>query len=316
VSEVIDAVRTFSQHLAAVGWTALGIGLLFHLLRLVVRVPAWRNILVAASRGSRVPWRGVTGAYFAGVGVNAILPARSGDLLRLYLVKRRIDGSTYPTLGATLIVETLFDTIVAAAILLWAIVAGLLPALHVLPHLPAIDWHWPLQHPRLAAIIAGIWIVALAILGVVGARKVREFRQRVRQGFTILSRPRRFLTGVVTWQAASWVFRFATVYMFLRAFHVPASAHNALLVLVVQSLSTLFPFTPGGVGTQQGLLVYVFRGAPISKTALLSFSVGMQVATALLSAVLGFASILLMLKTLHWRKLVVADEQKAYARKG
>jgi len=80
--------------------------------------------------------------------------------------------------------------------------------------------------------------------------------------------------------------------------------------------STLFPFTPGGVGTQQGLLVYVFRGAPISRTALLSFSVGMQVATALLSALLGFASILLMLKTLRWRKLVVADEQKAYAREG
>src|SRR5207244_13509685 len=90
-------------------------------------------------------------------------------------------------------------------------------------------------------------------------------------GFAILRRPRRFAAGVVTWQAASWIFRLATVYAFLRAFHVPATAHNALLVLVVQSLATLFPFTPGGVGTQQGLLVYVFRGAPISKTALLTF---------------------------------------------
>jgi uncharacterized membrane protein YbhN (UPF0104 family) len=87
-------------------------------------------------------------------------------------------------------------------------------------------------------------------------------------------------------------------------------------VLVVQSLATLFPFTPGGVGTQQGLLVYVFRGESISKTSLLSFSIGMQVATAVLSALLGFASILLMLRTLRWRKLVVADEQRAYAREG
>jgi uncharacterized membrane protein YbhN (UPF0104 family) len=316
VSQVIDAGRTFFEHLAAVGWTALGFGLLFHLLRLLVRVPAWRNILRASYRDSRVPWRGVTGAYLAGVGVNSVLPARSGDLLRLYLVKRRIKGSTYPTLGATLIVETLFDTVVAGAILLWALVAGLLPALHVLPSLPSIDWHWPLQHPKFAAVIAAVWIVALAILAIAGARKVREFRKRVRQGFAILSRPRRFFTGVVIWQAASWVFRFATVYAFLRAFHIPATAHNALLVLVVQSLATLLPFTPGGVGTQQGLLVYVFRGAPISKTALLSFSIGMQVATAVLSALLGFASILLMLRTLRWRKLVVADDGNAYAREG
>jgi uncharacterized membrane protein YbhN (UPF0104 family) len=316
VSQVVDAARTFFQHLAAVGWTALGIGLLFHLLRLLARIPAWRNILRAAYPQSRVPRRGVTGAYLAGVGVNSILPARSGDLLRLYLVKRRIEGSTYPTLGATLVVETLFDTVVAGVILLWALVAGLLPALNVLPHLPSIDWHWPLQHPKLAAAIAAVWIVALAILGIAGVRKVRGFRQRVRQGFAILARPRRFLAGVVTWQAASWVFRYATVYAFLRAFHVPATAHNALLVLVVQSLATLFPFTPGGVGTQQGLLVYVFRGESISKTSLLSFSIGMQVATAVLSALLGFASILLMLRTLRWRKLVVADEQRAYAREG
>jgi uncharacterized membrane protein YbhN (UPF0104 family) len=316
VSQVVDAGRTFFEHLAAVGWTALGFGLLFHLLRLLARVPAWRNILRASYPNSRVPWRGVTGAYLAGVGVNSVLPARSGDLLRLYLVKRRIDGSTYPTLGSTLIVETLFDTVVAGAILLWALAAGLLPALHVLPRLPSIDWHWPLQHPKLAAVIGAVWIVALAILALAGARKVREFRKRVRQGFAILSRPRRFLTGVVVWQAASWVFRFATVYAFLRAFHVEATAHNALLVLVVQSLATLFPFTPGGVGTQQGLLVYVFRGAPISKTALLSFSIGMQVATAVLSALLGFASILLMLRTLRWRKLLVADDGKAYAREG
>jgi uncharacterized membrane protein YbhN (UPF0104 family) len=316
VSEVVDAARTFFHHLAAVGWTALGIALLFHLLRLLSRVPAWRNILRAAFPGSRVPWRGVAGAYFAGIGVNAVLPARSGDVLRLYLVKRRIEGSTYPTLTATVIVETLFDSLVAGAILLWALVAGLLPALDVLPSLPSIDWHWPLHHPRLAAIIGAVWLVVLAVLVVVGARKVKEFRKRVRQGFAILSPPRRFLTGVVTWQSLSWIFRFATVFMFLRAFHVPATAHNTLLVLVVQSLSTLLPFTPGGVGTQQGLIVYVFRRAGISKSALLSFSIGMQIATTVLSAVLGFGAILLTLRTLRWRKLVMAEEKKAYAREG
>ena len=90
----------------------------------------------------------------------------------------------------------------------------------------------------------------------------------------------------------------------------------ALLVLVVQSLSTLFPFTPGGVGTQQGLLVYVFdrAGTGIAGTLLLSFSVGVYVATTILNVLLGFGALFLTLGTIHWRRVVVPDEKKAYAR--
>ena len=58
-----------------------------------------------------VPRRTIAGAYLAGVGVNAIMPARGGDVLKLYLVQDRVEGTTYPTLGATLIVETLFDMV-------------------------------------------------------------------------------------------------------------------------------------------------------------------------------------------------------------
>ncbi len=97
---------------------------------------------------------------------------------------------------------------------------------------------------------------------------------------------------------------------------MPATLHNALLVLVVQSLSTLFPFTPGGVGTQQGLLVYVFDRAAtgIAGTLLLSFSVGMYIATTVLNAVLGFGALFLMLGTLRWRQhAVVPKEEDAYA---
>src|SRR5204862_369898 len=84
--------------------------------------------------------------------------------------------------------------------------------------------------------------------------------------------------------------RITSVYFFLEAFRVPATLHNALLVLVVQSLSTLFPFTPGGVGTQQGLLVYVFRRAEsgIEASLLLSFSAGMSRPTPLLNVVAGY----------------------------
>jgi uncharacterized membrane protein YbhN (UPF0104 family) len=315
VGRIIDAAGEFFHHLADVHWLPLAVALLFQLARLLTRVPAWRNIIRAAYRGVKIPRRTILGAYLAGVGVNAILPARSGDFLKLYLVRHRIDETHYPTLGATLILETLFDTVVAGAILAWALTIGVLPSLHVLPHLPQVDWSWPLRHKREAAVIGAVWLAVLLLFVVVAVVRVRKFKEQVGQGFALLRRPRRFFFHVITWQSASWAFRIASAYFFLEAFGVPAALHNALLVLVVQSLSTLFPFTPGGVGTQQGLLVYVFKraGTGISGSQLLSFSVGMYIATTVLNVVVGFVALFLMLGTVRWRRLV-PKEEKAYAR--
>lgn len=316
MGKIIDAAGEFFDHLADVHWLPLAIALGCQFLRLVARAPAWRNILRAAYPELLVPRRTVLGAYLAGVGVNAVVPARGGDLLKLYLVKHRVEGTTYPTLGSTLIVETLFDSVVAGAVLAWALAIGVLPSLDVLPHLPQVDWSWPLRHRREAAVIGAVWLVVLILLAIIAVARVRSFRERVAQGFAVLRPFHRYVTQVCSWQALSWGFRIASVYFFLEAFRVPATLHNALLVLVVQSLSTLFPFTPGGVGTQQGLLVFVFdrAGSGIKGALLLSFSVGMYIATTLLNVVAGFVSLFLMVGTLRWKRLVVPEEEKAYAR--
>jgi uncharacterized membrane protein YbhN (UPF0104 family) len=306
VSTFFHAVEVFFEHLAAVEWDALGIAVLFHVARLVVRTFAWRNILKAAYPLERVRWPGVFGAYVAGVGVNAIVPARGGDLVKLLLVKRRIPGSTYPTLGSTLLVETMFDFVVATALFIWAVQQGVLPSLDVIPKLPSVDWSWPLSHPRIAGVIAAVLLVALAYAWWRAAHRVRLFREHVRQGFSILGNRRRFLTGVVSWQALSWAFRFGSVYWFLKAFGIPADFENALFVLVVQGLSTMLPFTPGGAGTEQGLIAYVFRGVAPT-TQLLSFSVGMKITTIVVNAAIGFAAIGIMLRSFRWRRAVDAE---------
>jgi uncharacterized membrane protein YbhN (UPF0104 family) len=315
VGKVIDAAGEFFHHLADVHWVPLAIALGFQLLRLLARAPAWRNILRASYPDLVIPRRTVVGAYLAGVGVNAVVPARGGDLLKLYLIKHRVDDTTYPTLASTLIVETLFDTVVAGALLVWALAIGVLPGLDVLPHLPQVDWSWPLRHRREAALIGAVWLVVIVLLLVIAFARVRSFKERVAQGFAVLRPFRRFVTQVCSWQALSWAFRIASVYFFLKAFGVPATLHNALLVLIVQSLATLFPFTPGGVGTQQGLLVYVFNraGSGIKGSLLLSFSVGMYIATTILNVVAGFVALFLMVGTLRWRRLLPQNE-KAYAR--
>jgi len=293
--DFVDATNVFYDHLAAVRWwpLAIALGLLFF--RLVLRSIAWRNILQASYPTTRVRWLPIFGAYVAGIGVNAIIPARVGDAVKVALSKQRIDGSSYATVAATLIVETLFDFFVAFGLFAWALTLGVLPGLNVLQNLPSVDWSWPLSHPKASAEIGAVIVVSLIVAVIWVGHRVVAFWERVRQGFAILRTPWRYLRDVVSWQALSWVLRLASFYYFLRAFRITASIHNALLTQVVQSLSTLFPITPGGAGTEQGLLVYVFRGREAA-TPLLSYSVGMKIAVTAFMVVLGFAALGLMVR--------------------
>lgn len=307
--DVIDAIGVFFDHLAAVHWQALGIAAGCQLLKLVAVSRAWRNAVAAAYPEARVSWPRLFAAYVAGTGVNAIIPARSGDLVKLYIAKHRVEGSTYPTLGATVILLTLFDSVVAGAFLLWAIAIGVLPALKLLPHLPSFDFGWFFAHPRLGVAIVVFICLLLVIGGFWAGRQIEQFWLHVKQGFAVLRTPSRYLRSVVSWQLVDWTLRLTTIYWLLRAFGLPANVHNALLVQVSQSLAAIFPISPAGIGTEQALLLYIFRGRA-TRTVLLSFSVGMRVALTVVNATLGFVAIFLTLRTFRWRRAVEVDRPR------
>jgi uncharacterized membrane protein YbhN (UPF0104 family) len=303
VGAFLHAVGVFFEHLADVKWSALGLALACHVIKLLFRARAWQNIVRAAYPGSRLKYRSALGAYVAGVGVNSIVPARGGDVIKIYLVKHRMEAATYPTLASTLVVETIFDFFVAGGLMIWALSIGVLPTHQVYSRIPTVDWKFLLRHERASLIGLGL-LAGLAVIGFFWARiHVEKFWSRVRLGFAILGDRRRFTLGVLLPQALSWGFRIATLYFFLEAFGVHASIHNALLAQVVDSLATLFPATPGGAGTKQGLIVFLFRGQAISKALLLAFSVGMNIAITVTNLVLGLISIGLMAKTLSFKNL-------------
>ena len=54
------------------------------------------------------------------------------------------------------------------------------------------------------------------------------------------------------------------------------------------------------------MLVFALGGAA-SSSAILSFSVGMQLATVVANVILGFGAIAIMLRTLSWRRHVEAE---------
>ena len=303
---VLHDIRVFFDHLADVGWTALGIALVCQFVKVGCVSRAWRNIIVASYPGSVVRWRSIWGAMLARVGVNAVLPARGGDAVGLFIVKRRVEGSTYPTLGATLIALTLFDSVVGLCFIVYALSTGELPGSSVLAHLKGFDFHWFFAHLRATLIAAGAILLVSLLLLLWFAEQLAGFWQRVRLGFKVFSDKASYLRHVAVWQTADWCLRLTAIYFFLRAFHVPATLHNAVLVQATQSLAVLFPISPSGIGTEQALLLYTFAGKA-SRTTLLSFSVGMRVTLIVFNALLGFGAILVLLRTLHWRRQVAAD---------
>jgi uncharacterized membrane protein YbhN (UPF0104 family) len=311
VGSFFHAVRVFFDHLAAVEWAPLGIALALHVAKLVFRAIAWRNILRAAYPQHSPRFRSVFGAYVAGVGINSIAPARGGDLVKLILIKRRIPDAKYATLAPTLIVETVFDVFVAGALMIWALSIGVLPTHQVYSRLPTVDWKFFLRHEQATA----TFILLLAVAGLVAflwaETRIAAFRERVGMGFAILRDRPRFLRAVVLPQAISWALRIGSLYFFLRAFGVRATVHNSLLVQVVDSLATLFPATPGGAGTKQGLIVFLFHHEAVSRTLLVAFSVGMNIAQVVANVILGGAALVLMARTLSWKRLRVeqAGEQ-------
>ena len=304
---VLHSIRILFEHFEDIGFRFLAIGVGIHLVKTLCTSRAWRNVIAAAYPGERVRWRSIYAAYISGVGVNAILPARSGDLVRLYLTRRAVPAATYTTLAATYAVMAIFDSAIALALFAWALTLGVLPGLHVLPSLPDWDFGWLLRNPRFTETLGVLLAVLAVALFIWMRRRVRAFRARVRQAFTVMRTPRLYVRRVAFWQACDWALRFLTIWFFLRAFGVPDTVRNVLLVLVTSSLATLAPVTPGGIGTEQAFLVYVFGNA-VTKTRLLAFSVGLKLTLTVVNVLLGFTAIFIVLRTFRYGKIVAKPE--------
>jgi uncharacterized protein (TIRG00374 family) len=301
------ASAQFFEHLSDIQWTPFALALLCLAAMQVSRAWAWRNVLRAAYPEARIGFLPLAAAYLAGAGINAIVPARAGDVTKVFLVKRQIPGSSYPAVTSSFLVQTVFDTSVGVLVLLYAITQGLLPPLPQVPKLPAFELSFWADHPRAFLIVTGSLLLALAIGIYLLAHRVRRFWERVKQGVTILATPRRYLREVAAWQAVGWLCRFAAFWFFLEAFGIGGSVGKVMLVMSVQAIANVIPFTPGGAGAQQALLVATLEGP--SRTAVLSFSVGTQIAMAAWSVVLGFGALLLVFRTTDWRGLIRQAEE-------
>ena len=303
MSAFFDAVGDFFSNLASIQWLALLIGLVSFIVYLSIRARAYHHVLRAAYPEERFEFRRIWGAYMAAYGFNSVIPARGGDIVKLFLTKTSIPHSSYPAVGASFFVEAIFDLCMAIPIMAFAFSQGAFPKPPDFSKLPAGDLAFFASNPRftlfLLTVLAILALVAFAVL----SARVRAFWARVRQGLAILRDRRRYIREVFLVQLGAWAFRFTAFWFLLEAFNVGGSVRNVLLVLGVNAVAALVPFTPGGAGVQQALLVKVFAGTAAGATVA-AYSVGQQIAIAALTFGIGFLALIQIFRFRSFKEVI------------
>ncbi len=298
-----DAVDQFVSSLADLKLLPLLLALIFFTVYLTLRARASFNILRAAYPDQPFRFLSIWGAYFAGYGFNSVIPARGGDVVRLFLTKTSVPHSSYPAVAASFVVELIYDACIGTLVLLFAFTQGVFPKPPDFAKLDAFDLSYFAQHPRFALfLLTALAVATLAGFALLSVRVV-AFWARVKQGLTILRDRERYLRQVFGVQFAGWIFRFAAFWMLLEAFRVGGSVKNVLLVLGVNAVSAAVPFTPQGAGVTQALLVKVFKGTASAPTVA-AYSVGQQIAIGALTFGIGFGALVGIFKVRSFKEAI------------
>lgn len=267
-------VREVLGQLGSISLRLLVLALALHTCETLLNALAWRNILRRAYPESGASYRLVLGAYGGGIGLNAILPAQAGTVAMLGLYRTQIQASTAVGLVGAGVAQNAFYLVTGASIGVGLVVVR--PGIFSLP-LGSLAGH------------AALALTAATVVALAGWVVVRRFQATwadAREGAAILAAPRAYASEVLAVEAASYAARVGVTATFMRAYDVPVSLQNVLLILAVNAIASTFAFTPGGVGTQQALATAALRTSA-SSSVVAAFSLGQQLILAAWDVALG-----------------------------
>lgn len=316
IDEGLDAARLVAHDAAQVapGW--LLIAVVLHLLAQIVRLRGWFNILRHAfpdEPGLRQ--RNATRAFLAGSGLNALIPARGGDVVKIYLVDRLLKRPDWARVVGTFVPESLFESVFGLGLLLWALQRGWLPIPQAPHELPNLDISLVIAHPVISSLVAAGLLVLVLVL----VRVLRNVVRRFAAGLVILRRPRDFILGVVTWQALGRLIRFGSLACFMAAFHLPVTVATTLLVMAAQGGGRIIPFGPVSAGLRLVMLSYglvEITDKPVDVASITAFTFGVGAVLFVVMVLVAIVCLAVELDTLSPRRAIAVVRERLAARGG
>ena len=240
VRDIADTLRTASPVLIV-------LAIPVYLISWPLRGIRYQQILAQLGQQERLDF--LVGCISLSQSANVILPARIGDVVRAYLLKK-MKNIPLTTGFSSLAVERIFD-ILAITIIGGFAVLGLQGML--------LD-RWIIDVITIAglAIVAvfGLLVLFLKLrtkIGGVAARFIREIA-------VVSTKPRAFAI-VFTGSLLVWLFDILTCFVVLSAFSGTTSLSMipiVFLAIAVGNLTKIVPITPGAIGTYELALTAIF----------------------------------------------------------
>jgi hypothetical protein len=206
-------------------WWALGGAAALQLVAGVVRARAWFHVIRdSVPEASDLRYRDVVLAHLGGVGWNAVLPAHSGDAVKVVIVNRNVPGRRLATLAATLVPPAVVEAAFTALLLAGILAAGLVSLEVVTSALP----------PTGTVIVVAGLVCAAVVAAVLLRGRLQKLIRNVRDGLAVLSRPRILATHVVPWLLAARMVRLISFALVLTVAGVPFGILPALALMALQ----------------------------------------------------------------------------------
>jgi uncharacterized membrane protein YbhN (UPF0104 family) len=231
---------------------------------------AWLFILRAGYPHAKIPYSPILAAYTVGNALNAVLPAKLGAFVMLFMFVAIIPGATFAGVFAAFLVEKIFFTVMGALVYVYLFVA--------VPGSFSVELGGLRERPWLSGLIAIGVLALIVILARVFWTKLRELWLDAKQGGAILSTPRRYLVQVVLPCLGSYVARLAVIGIMLAAFSIPVTFNSIMHVVAGNSIASNASATPGGAGVTQAMSVVALRDYTDPQTAT-AYSVAQQLLT-------------------------------------
>ena len=231
-----------SGSLSSVAWIVIATGL--YAAGTALRAERWRRILQLSEVPiSRADAYGLTTVCYMG---NNLLPARAGEMLRIFLLSHE-SGHGIRKITGTVVAERILDAVVLGAALV-VVAYGILPG-HLLPtNRPLV-----LVAALVVALVLGTIVARLAGRNRLSAR-VRDFIRPLADAPQSLLSPSGLpliAMTILIWSVEAAVFGAVG-----RAVGLDLSPMQALYLVSLANVVTAFPAAPGSIGTFDAAVVF------------------------------------------------------------
>ena len=301
----------FGLAFAGVSWLFVFLAVMANLSSIMFKVASWK-IIFDYVEGFHGRWRDLTSAVMIGFLVNALVPARMGEVARAYTISRReaIRGKdiSRSTVVGTIVLERVSDGVVMALLVIYGIAQMDLPSWARRGAIALIAISFSIAALLVALELKREKISSGAAVAAAGRREHHPWWRRLSvtiygviarfsEGQQVLRSPLR-VASIFSTTSTAWISQLMAVFFSLHAFQLGGNTFEdgitrALLLLILINVAGALPATPGNVGVfQLATVIPLVATYDISKTTALAFSIGLQAIEGSIGVGLGSLSLL------------------------